>query len=224
MTHSLTLALALEFGFGGDLESLEPPVLSDGDLDMFNRGVRQEDHLVLARVQRDAGVARRYPFDVEVAAGCGRDDDPHGKRIPFHAESLDAESELPHEELAVEHDAIDDRRAGTEDVAPLRRWTVEVDFRRRWGALENGLVQRGSLTSLVIVSRRGSRERAASRRGRGGCLVGRAGVVGSGVDAVGCDAVHAAWAVREVRACRRGGVARGVQATRACDLVAEARG
>src|SRR4029078_5672525 len=124
VTHSLTLALAVEFGFGGDLESLEAPVLSDGDLDVFNRAVRQKDHFVLACVERDAGVACRYPFDVEVAAGCGRDDDPHGKRIPFHAESLDAESELPHEEFAVEHDTIDDRPAGMEDVAPLRRRTV----------------------------------------------------------------------------------------------------
>ena len=38
------------------------------------------------------------------------------------------------------------------------------------------------------------------------------------------DAVRAAWPVREVRACRRGGVARGVQATRAGDPVAEAPG
>src|SRR6478735_11004975 len=58
VTHSLTLALAVEFGFGGDLESLEAPVLSDGDLDMFNRAVRQEDHFVLAGVERDPGVAR----------------------------------------------------------------------------------------------------------------------------------------------------------------------
>src|SRR4029078_7343866 len=124
VTHSLTLALAVEFGFGGDVESLEAPVLGDGDLDVFNRAVRQKDHFVLACVERDAGVACRYPFDVEVAAGCGRDDDPHGKRVPFLTESLDAESELPHEDLAFKHDTIDDRPAGMEDVAPLRRRTV----------------------------------------------------------------------------------------------------
>ena len=153
-THSLTLALALEFGLGGDLESLEPPVLSDGDLDMFNRGVRQEDHLVLPGVERDAGVARRYPFDIEVAAGCGRDDNPHGKRVPFLTESLDAESELPHEELAVEHDTTDDRPAGMEDVAPLKRRTDE-------------LVQRVTLTLVIVSRRRRQRDRATVTGGTG---------------------------------------------------------
>ena len=148
VTHSLTRALAVEFGFGGDLESLEAPVLSDGDLDVFNRAVRQKDHFVLACVERDAGVACRYPFDVEVAAGCGRDDDPHGKRIPFHAESLDAESELPHEELAVEHDTIDDRPAGMEDVAAL-------------GAGPSGWSRACRLTVVIVSHRRRPHDRAA---------------------------------------------------------------
>ena len=104
--------------------------MSDGDLDVFDRAVGQEDHLVLPGIERDASVARRYPFDIEVAAVSGRDDDPHGKRLAFRAESLDAERELPHEELAVEHDAIDDRPAGTEGVGrrpPDQRVTEAAD-------------------------------------------------------------------------------------------------
>ena len=86
-----------------NLESCDTAVFGDGDLDVLDDAVRQEDHLVLAGVERGDGVVRRHSLNVEVPATDRRDDDPDGNRFPLVAEPLNLLGELPPKEVAVEH-------------------------------------------------------------------------------------------------------------------------
>ena len=78
--------LVLATGVGGNLESGNTTVLSDSHVDVLDNPVGQEDHLVLARVQRRPGVAEGHAVNVEVPATDRRDNDPDGNRFPLFAE------------------------------------------------------------------------------------------------------------------------------------------
>ena len=90
-------------GFDLNLESCDTAVFCDGDLDVLDDAVRQEDHPVLAGVERGDGLVRRHSLNVEVPATDRRDDDPDGYRFPLVAEPLNLLGELSPKEVAVEH-------------------------------------------------------------------------------------------------------------------------
>ena len=108
----LNSLLAAVIGVGGNLESGNTTVLSDRHVDVLDDAVGQEDHLVLARVERRSGVAGGHALNVEVPATDRRDNDPDRNRFPFFAEPLKPLREFAPKEVAVEHSRRDVRASG----------------------------------------------------------------------------------------------------------------